>query len=175
MLERIIIAGSGGQGIMLLGKVLAEAGMREGRYVTWFPSYGAEVRGGTAHCFVIISDEEIGSPCVEEADALIAMNDLSLRKFKARVRKGGLLVINSSLTGKGAKIKGIRAVSAPFTEMAIGLGNIRVANMVALGAFLKNRTLVKLDTIYKVFQDFAPQGKEGLVRINRLALEKGMD
>ncbi len=90
MLEKIIIAGAGGQGIMLLGKVLSEAAMRLDKYVTWLPSYGAEVRGGTAHCMVIVSDAEIGSPYVKEADTLIIMNAPSLKKFKNRIKNKGL-------------------------------------------------------------------------------------
>jgi 2-oxoglutarate ferredoxin oxidoreductase subunit gamma len=99
MMEKIIIAGAGGQGIMLLGRVLAEAAMRENKYVTWLPSYGAEVRGGTAYCMVVISHKEIGSPYIEEADTLIIMNNPSLEKFKDRIKKQGLLILNSSLVG----------------------------------------------------------------------------
>ena len=97
MTERIIIAGAGGQGIMLLGKILATSIMEENKFVTWLPSYGAEVRGGTAHCLVVVSDEEIGSPYIKEADALIVMNSPSLMKFKGRLKNKGLLIANSSL------------------------------------------------------------------------------
>ncbi|MFH0739094.1 MAG: 2-oxoacid:acceptor oxidoreductase family protein [Candidatus Omnitrophota bacterium] len=172
MIERVIIAGSGGQGIMLLGKVLAEAAMLEDRFVTWLPSYGAEVRGGTAHCMVVISDKEIGSPYIAQADSLIIMNAPSLEKFRPRIKKGGLWVINSSLAKLG-KIEGRLILQHPFTDLAVGLGNIKVANMLALGCFLRVKHLVQLDTVSSVIKDFAPAGKEELIRINEQALRKG--
>ncbi|MBM3254785.1 MAG: 2-oxoacid:ferredoxin oxidoreductase subunit gamma [Candidatus Omnitrophica bacterium] len=174
MIERIIIAGSGGQGIMLLGKVLAEAAMLENRFVTWLPSYGAEVRGGTAHCMVAVSDKEIGSPYIAQADSLIIMNAPSLEKFKSRVKKVSLWVINSSLA-KPDNIKGGSILQHPFTDLALGLGNIKVANILALGCFLKYKQLVRLDTVSSVIKKFAPAGKEELIRINEQALRKGAE
>ncbi|MBM3249976.1 MAG: 2-oxoacid:ferredoxin oxidoreductase subunit gamma [Candidatus Omnitrophica bacterium] len=172
MTEKIIIAGFGGQGVMLLGKVLAEAAMREGRFVTWFPAYGAEVRGGTAHCMVIISDQEIGSPYIGQADTLIALNGPSLEKFKSRLEAKGLLILNSSLARAGLD-KGLKAVEHPFTEIASGLGNIRVANMIALGAFLSLKNIVGLESVEKVISDIAPEDKKGLIAINQKALREG--
>ena len=172
MIERVIIAGSGGQGIMLLGKILAEAGMLEDRCVTWLPSYGAEVRGGTAHCMVVISDRQIGSPYIAQADSLIIMNAPSLEKFKPRAKNSSLWVINSSLA-KGDNAREGASLQHPFTDLAVGLGNIKVANMLALGCFLGHKSLVGLDTVSAVIKKFAPAGKEDLIRINEQALRKG--
>ncbi len=170
MNEKIIIAGSGGQGIMLLGKVLAQAAMEEGKFVSWLPAYGAEVRGGTAHCSVIISDEEIGSPYIEKADTLIIMNQPSLGKFIKRLKKGGCLIVNSSLVDLGA---GLKAAGHPFTQIAFELGNIKVANMVVAGFLIKKNKTVNLDTVLKVIRNMAPKGKTDLLKVNEEALKRG--
>ncbi len=174
MTERIIIAGSGGQGIMLLGKVLAEGALLENKFVTWLPAYGPEVRGGAAHCMVIISDEEIGSPHIDQADALIIMNQLSLDKFKGRLKNTGLMVVNSSLAkpDKGIKTK---TIPGKFTDTAISLGNIKVANIVALGRYLAAKKIVSLENILKVIQKMAPEDKPELLKVNIAALKKGRE
>ncbi len=173
MREKIIIAGAGGHGIMLLGKILAQGALREGREVTWLPAYGAEVRGGSAYCMVIISDRKIGSPYVEKADTLIAMNGLSLSRFKPRLKENGLLLFNSSLvTGKvSAKA---RIMGLPFTGTALKLGNVKVANVVALGAFIAGKKVLDKKNILRVIKDMAPQGKKDLIEINRKALCAGI-
>lgn len=174
MRERIIIAGAGGQGIMLLGKVLAEAAMREEKYVTWLPAYGAEVRGGTSHCAVVISDAEIGSPYIEKADTLIAMNEPSLKKFKNRIKSKGLVIINSSLAGSDIELdKNLHIIRHPFTDIAIRLGNIKVANMAALGCFINHKNIVDLKSVSSVIQAIAPEDKRGLIEINQKALSEG--
>lgn len=170
MAEEIIIAGSGGQGIMLIGKILAQAAMAEGKFVTWLPAYGAEVRGGTAHCMIIISDSEIGSPRIEQADTIIIMNSPSLAKFKNRLKEKGLLIINSSLTKAGDDLK---AIKHPFTDIAIELGNIKVANMVALGCLLGNKKVVTLKSILSIIKEIAPADKKELIRVNQEALDRG--
>lgn len=172
MTEKVIIAGSGGQGIMLLGKVLAESAMEEGKFVTWLPAYGAEVRGGTAHCMVIISDEEIGSPYIDKADSLIIMNKPSLARFSARLKKNGRMIINSSLAlaeGKYAQVK-----KHPFTDMAVAIGNVKVANMIALGCYLGNSKSVKISSVLNAMKKMAPEGREDLVKINQEALSEGV-
>jgi 2-oxoglutarate ferredoxin oxidoreductase subunit gamma len=172
MIERVIIAGSGGQGVMLLGKVLAEAAMREGKQVTWFPAYGPEVRGGTSHCMVTISDQEIGSPYISQADTLIILNHPSLERFKGKVKNKGLLILNSSL----AKIDvsgGPEVLQFPFTDIAIKSGNIKVANMVALGCYLAVKKIIKLKNILEVFKSMAPVGNLKILEINELALAEG--
>jgi len=175
MLEKVIIAGAGGQGIMLLGKVLAEAAMQEDKYVTWLPSYGAEVRGGTAHCLVVISDAEIGSPYIKEADSLIIMNGPSLKKFKGRIKNKGLLIVNSSLAGDVKDIdKKIHILKYPFTDLAIKLGNVKIANMIALGCFISQKNIVDSKSVSCVIQAIAPEDKRGLIEINQKALLEGM-
>ncbi|KPK98690.1 MAG: hypothetical protein AMJ95_02785 [Omnitrophica WOR_2 bacterium SM23_72] len=173
MTERLIIAGSGGQGVMLLGKILAEAGMRENRFVTWLPSYGAEVRGGTSHCMVVISDKTIGSPYIEKADTLIVMNQPSLKKFRQRLAGKGLLIINSSLvSSKGPK--NAKTLPRPFTDIAIKIGNIKVANTVALGAYLAKKKTVSLRTVDRVIVERGSKGHKHLIRVNQEALQEGV-
>ena len=173
MTERIIIAGAGGQGIMLAGKVLSEAAMRENKFVTWLPSYGAEVRGGTSHCMLVISDKEIGSPYVEKADSLIIMNAPSLEKFRNRLEKKGLLILNSSLAANPA-VGCAHILECPFTDIAIKLGNIKVANMVALGCFIARKKTVGLESVFKAISSIAPSDKKYLVEVNKKALQEGM-
>lgn len=159
---------------MLLGKVLAWAAMRENKSVTWLPSYGAEVRGGTAHCMVIVSDTEIGSPYINKADTLIVMNQPSLERFKDRIEKKGLLLVNSSLVKENiAQNKLI--IKAPFTDIAIKLGNIKVANMVALGYYIAHKKIVEAASIFNAMQELAPQDKKDLIKINQDALLNGME
>lgn len=173
MTERIIIAGAGGQGVMLLGKVLAEAALKENKHVTWFPCYGAEVRGGTAYCMVVISDKEIGSPYIDKADTLIIMNNPSLVKFRNRIKTKGLLVINSSLAAEALDSPG--SIKYPFTDIALRLGNIRVANMVALGSTLAHKKIIKAESVIRAMEEMAPAGKKELVEINKKALLQGME
>ena len=172
MTERIIVAGSGGQGVMLLGKLLAEAGMRENKFVTWLPSYGAEVRGGTSHCMVVISDKPIGSPYVEKADTLIIMNQPSLKRFQKRLTTKGLLIVNSSLVSS-ATPKGIKTLRRPFTDIAIKIGNIKVANTIALGAYLARKKTVSLRTVEQIIADRGSKAHQHLIRINQEALQEG--
>jgi 2-oxoglutarate ferredoxin oxidoreductase subunit gamma len=151
--EEVIIAGFGGQGIILAGRLLAQTAMKAGKEVTFMPSYGAEVRGGTANCMVIIADNPIACPVVGKPDSLIVMNKASLNKFSPRIKNGGLLVMNSSLIDtepqsilrpSGAAEDGlddsIEIIAVPADELAVQLGNQRAANMVALGAYLQKRS-----------------------------------
>jgi 2-oxoglutarate ferredoxin oxidoreductase subunit gamma len=174
MTERIIIAGAGGQGIMVLGRVLAEAAMREHKFVTWLPAYGAEVRGGTAHCMVIMSTQEIGSPFIDKADTLIIMNQPSLGKFKNRLSGKGLLIANSSLVKITAQ-NNSGLLKQPFTDIAVGLGNIKVANMVAVGCYASTKKIIHSETVLKVIIDMVPKDKLALVKINKQALLKGLE
>jgi 2-oxoglutarate ferredoxin oxidoreductase subunit gamma len=184
MKEQIIVAGAGGQGIMLLGKVLAEAAMRDNKYVTWLPSYGAEVRGGTAHCMVVISDEPVGSPYIDKADTLIIMNKPSLERFRDRLRNRGLLIVNSSLVNPDldngrsplkSHGRNAHAVKYPFTDIAVKLGNIKVANMVALGCYLAHNKILDLKIAVRVIEEIAPPDKKDLVEINKQALFRGSE
>lgn len=136
MQTELILAGFGGQGIMFAGQVLSYAAMDVGKQVTWFPSYGPEMRGGTANCTVVISDDEIGSPVVKNPDIALVMNLPSLDKYEPLVKPGGMLVINQSMVDRGARRTDITALSIPCSEIAEEIGNIRLANMVAVGAML---------------------------------------
>jgi 2-oxoglutarate ferredoxin oxidoreductase subunit gamma len=173
MREEIICAGFGGQGIMLLGKVLAQAALKENRQVSWIPSYGAAIRGGTAFCMVIISDRKIGSAYVDKCDTLFVFNQPSWNKFKSRVKNGGLVLFNSTLIKDRNPATQLKVRKIPFTEIASSLGLVQVANMVALGAFLKEKQIVKRQTIYEVFSEIAPADKRHLLQVNRKALAKG--
>jgi len=172
MTEQIIIAGSGGQGVMLLGKVIAEAAMRQGNQVTYLPAYGPQVRGGTSHCLVTISDREIGSPYVIEADSLIILNNPSLERFKNKVKDSGLLILNSSLAKTGA-YRRVKILQFPFTDIAIELGEIKAANMVALGCYLEAKKIIKSQNVLEVFKLMAPAGNLKILEINNLALAEG--
>ena len=173
MREDIICAGFGGQGIMLLGKVVAQAALDEKKQLTWIPSYGAAMRGGTAFCMVSISDREIASPYIDKCDTLFVFNQPSWDKFKSRVKKGGMVFLDSSLIQDKTAPRQITVRRIPFTQIASSLGNVRVANMVALGAFLKEKGLIKYKTVLEVFSKIVPKDKLRLLKINKKALERG--
>ena len=173
MTEKIIIAGFGGQGIMSLGQMLCYSGMKEGRSVSWLPSYGPEMRGGTANCHVIVSDEDVASPIVSQADAVIAMNLPSLDKFERSVKPGGRLFINSSLIEKKAVRNDIEVYYVPANEIALELGNSRVASMVILGAYLQKAKTVSPDSIIESLKKVLGKKKESLIPVNKKALESG--
>jgi len=173
MTEQILSAGFGGQGVLLLGQLLAYSGMREGKNVSWMPSYGPEMRGGTANCSVIVSDEEIGSPVIDEADTVIVMNRPSLDKYESKLRKGGRLFINSSLIDKKATRDDIEVYYVPVSDIANELGNARVANIVMLGAYLELAHLVKPETAIAQLKESFGEKKAHLIPLNEQAIEKG--
>ncbi|MCM8761272.1 MAG: 2-oxoacid:acceptor oxidoreductase family protein [Candidatus Omnitrophica bacterium] len=170
--EGILCAGFGGQGIMFMGKLLAEAGLLAGKRVTWMPSYGAEVRGGTAYSMTKISKEAIASPIVTSPDVLIAMNKPSLVKYEANVRPGGLLIYNKTLVDVLPKRKDVKIIGVPMTELASKLGNTRCANMIALGVFLKRSKAVSIRYAVNALKA-ALKNREDLFALNKKALEKG--
>ncbi len=173
MEERIIIAGFGGQGVMAMGQLLTYAGMIEDKKVSWLPSYGPEMRGGTANCSVIISSEDVGSPVVIDSNTAIAMNKPSLDKFEDSVVKGGKLFINSSLIDEKSKRDDIEVYYIPANDIANELGNIRVANMVMLGAYLEASKVVETDSVLKAFTKVFGEDKKHLLPINEEAIKKG--
>lgn len=175
MEERLIIAGFGGQGVMAMGQLLTYAGMIEDKNVSWLPSYGPEMRGGTANCSVILSDEPVGSPVVTDSTASIVLNKPSLDKFENSVVPGGKLFINSSLIDKKSVRDDIDVYYIPANEIAIELGNDKVANMVMLGAFLEATKLVDIESILKAFTKVFGENKAHLVPLNKEALEKGAE
>jgi 2-oxoglutarate ferredoxin oxidoreductase subunit gamma len=172
MTEKVIIAGFGGQGILSIGKMLAYAGMIEEKHVSWLPSYGPEMRGGTANCNVIISDHMIASPIVDEATALIALNKPSLDKFEEKVLSNKLILINSSLTPKKNMInKNIYYI--PANDIAHNIGNIKIANMVMLGAYLELTKVVKYDTVIKALKKLLGESKNIFFDMDIVGLQKG--
>jgi 2-oxoglutarate ferredoxin oxidoreductase subunit gamma len=173
--EEILIAGAGGQGILQLGKIIAQSAVEENRYTTYYPTYGAEIRGGTANCSVIISGSEISSPVVSGPKSMIIMNNPSLLKFSRKLVPGGLLIINSSLVKITDEInKGIALIKIPATEIAQNIGSLRCANVVALGGYIKVKKILKESTaisvIKKVFET-----KPDIVELNIKALKKGIE
>ncbi len=135
--EKIIIAGFGGQGVLSLGQFIAYSAINEGKEVTWLPAYGPEMRGGTANCSVVVSDEVVASPIIASPDTLIAMNKPSLYKFEAAVKAGGVIIVNSSLIPDKVQREDVRAIYVDAGELALEAGNARTANIVILGAYIK--------------------------------------
>jgi len=173
MTERMIMAGWGGQGLMTLGKLVANIMMDQGRHVTYFPSYGAEVRGGTAHCQVIFSDEPIYSPIVERADTLLIMNQPSYERFRPRIVPGGLLVLNASMVADEAPHEGITVVRVPATDLANELGNIRVGNMIMLGAYRAVRDVLPEEAIRAHLAGVFTGARADMVDLNMEAIRRG--
>lgn len=174
MTHEIVLAGFGGQGVMLMGQLLTYAGMLESKNVSWIPSYGPEMRGGTANCSVIISDEPIGAPIVTEPTTVVAMNLPSLDKFEPQMKKGGTLIINSSLIERGAKRSDVKAYQIPSNDIANELGNAKVANMVVLGAIIAATGAVSQESVLKAFAKMFAK-KPGLLAINEQAINRGAE
>ncbi len=172
--EEIIIAGFGGQGIMLAGKLLAQTAMRAGKEVTYMPSYGAEVRGGTANCMVVISEEKIACPVVGKPDSLIVMNKASLNKFAPRLKNGGLLIMNSSLIDTEPQLDdSVEMIAVPADQLAVELGSQKAANMVALGAYLQRRGYLTPDAAAKALPEVLAKRYHKTLPLNIEALRKG--
>lgn len=174
MMDRVIMAGFGGQGVMFLGKVLAYAGMGSDLDLCWIPSYGPEMRGGTANCSVILSDEEIHSPVIDYADAAIVLNKPAYDKFAPRIKPGGVLVVNSSLAKLEEARDDIKIIEIPATDIANEIGNTGIANMVCLGALLPNLTLIDLDKVKKAMDKLTSKKPE-LLETNLAAIHKGIE
>ena len=173
MAHEIIMAGFGGQGVMAMGKILVEAAMEEGKNVSWLPSYGPEMRGGTANCSVIVSDEPIGAPIVTEATAAIVMNRPSLDKFEQDVIPGGSLFVNSSLIDKKASRDDIKVYYVPANEIANELGTDKVANIVMLGAYLQATGAASFDSIMDIITHIFAGKKASVIPLNKEALLRG--
>ena len=169
----IMIAGSGGQGVLLIGKLFAWAGLLEGRHVTWFPSYGAEMRGGTANCTVIISDETIGSPIVQSPGAFMIMNNVSFERFEKRAKPQGIIILNSSLIKGGGKRKDLEIVGIPANEIAEKVGDVRTANMVMAGALANRKSEITLTSLKEAMKRVIPERRASLIALNEKALEVG--
>ena len=175
MTHEIIISGFGGQGVMAIGKTLAEAGMQESLSVSWLPSYGPEMRGGTANCAVVLTSGEIISPMIQEPTELIAMNKPSLVKFEPMVVSGGTVFINSSIIEILTQRKDILTYAIPCLEIAQELGNPKVANMVMLGAYIAATGFIKAETIREMLTRIFTGPKAALVELNVEALRRGAE
>jgi 2-oxoglutarate ferredoxin oxidoreductase subunit gamma len=173
MQTEIVIAGFGGQGVLFAGQVLSYAAMDQGKEVTWIPSYGPEMRGGTANCTVVVADEPIGSPLVRNPKAAIVLNLPSLDRYEPVIRVGGVLVANSSLINRGRTRQDIKFVPIPANEIAEDLGDRRLSNMVALGALLACLPVLPIDSIKQALQDHLPARHQRLLPVNFQALDKG--
>lgn len=169
----IIIAGFGGQGVLFAGQLLAYAGMDNGRYVTWIPSYGPEMRGGTANCTIIISDAPIGAPIVSNPDIAVVFNQPSFDKYEPLIKEGGLLVVNSSLVTAVSHREDIDAVYLPANSIAEELGSVKMLNMAAIGALLAVRPILTLEAIGKSLTTHLPAGKAHLAESNQVVLRRG--
>jgi len=172
MQNEVQFAGFGGQGIMLMGQIMAQAAMQQGYEVVWIPSYGPEMRGGTAYCTVVISDRPIGSPIIRNPKHLVAMNRPSLEKFAPSVKSGGTIFINSSIISIDAGRDDVNVVKVPIIEIAKELGNVKIANIIALAAFVSRSQVVDFELLREsVKAKFA--NKEKLIPLNMEALEQG--
>jgi 2-oxoglutarate ferredoxin oxidoreductase subunit gamma len=173
MQNETVIAGFGGQGVLFIGKVMAYAALFEGLKVTWFPSYGPEMRGGTANCTVVISDEEIGSPTVKHPRAIVVMNQPSLDKYEHLVAPGGYLIINTSMVNRKATRTDIHVIEIPGIELAEELGDKKLANTIILGALNAQAKFLKPESVVKGLEESLSHGKQDFIGINKKALERG--
>ena len=173
MESQFLIAGFGGQGVLLIGQLLTKAAMHEGKEVSWMPSYGPEMRGGEANCAVVISDEPIGSPLVTEPPFAVILNKPSLIKFVPTMEAGGTVVYNSSLIDTTPSRTDVKAYAVPCNEIAEKVGNPRTANMVMLGAILALNPVVSVESAMEALKEVFGEGKANLLPINRKAIEAG--
>jgi len=175
MLIKTIFAGFGGQGVLMMGYSLAHAAMNAGYHVTYLPSYGVEVRGGTANCTVAVSDDEIASPIASEPDSLVIMNNPSMTTYQNRIASGGTLYLNSSIIKNRPGRTDVKVYDIPAGEIATGLGNTRVQNIVMLGAFLQKTALVKPDVYLQSLKTIMGERKKSVLEVNRKAFMAGFD
>ena len=173
MLTKTIISGFGGQGVLSIGSTLATAAMLEGKYVTFLPSYGVEMRGGTANCTVAVSDEEIASPVASAPEFVVAMNQPAFVRFQGVLQAGGLLCANSSLVSTESARSDIEILAVPTSELAEKLGSIKVANMIMLGALVGASDMISYDALLKNLAEILGAGKAKLLKLNREALAVG--
>ncbi|MDP2807537.1 MAG: 2-oxoacid:acceptor oxidoreductase family protein [bacterium] len=175
MHQGIRISGFGGQGVISAGILLAQAGLLEDKHVSWFPAYGAEMRGGTANCSVVISSDEVATPVVSRPETVIVMNEPSLAKFEPLVKPGGLMIINSSLVNSKPKRTDIKVVYVQCNKIAEELGTTKIANMVALGAFAGLTGAVSIEAISKALTKVFKRAKPEIIELNVKALQKGAE
>ncbi len=175
MHEEAVFAGFGGQGVLSMGQVLAYAGMIEKREVCWMPSYGPEMRGGTANCIVQVSDREISSPIIGTFDTVVALNQPSLDKFESAVKPGGTLIYDSTNIIEPPTRTDITVVAVPASEEAVRMNNTKILNMIVLGAYIGRRHTVKLETVMTALRKALPERHHHLLPLNEKALHRGME
>ena len=173
MQHEIIISGFGGQGALFAGQLLAYAALAEGRHVTWIPSYGPEMRGGTANCTVIVSDDEIGSPLVRRPSAAIVLNPPSFERYEPLVKKDGVLLVNASLISNTSQRTDIRAIALAANEMAAEIGTAQMANVILVGALVAATGVVKLETLDQVLEEHVSERHRDKLEKNKQALRRG--
>ncbi len=175
MTEEIIIAGFGGQGVLSMGKILAYSGIMQDKEVSWFPSYGPEMRGGTANVTVIISDERVSSPVLNEFDTAILLNQQSLDKFEEKIKKGGLLLYDGNGISRHPERKDISVFRIDAADEATKMSTTRTFNMIVLGGYLKIKPIVLLDNVMKGLKKSLPERYHHLIPVNEEAIRRGMD
>ena len=175
MTEEIIIAGFGGQGVLSMGKILAYSGVMQDQEVAWFPSYGPEMRGGTANVMTVVADDPIASPIVSYPDILIALNQPSLDKFGPSVRPGGLVIINTDMCPHGIKRDDVKVVAAPMSAIAQEIGSPMVLNMVAIGIAIGKTGIIKYETLEDDLNSYMKAKNPDLLAMNLKAIKRGME
>lgn len=175
MTEEVVIAGFGGQGVLSLGMILCYSGIMEDKEVSWMPSYGPEMRGGTANCIAIISDKKVSSPIISKFDTVIALNQPSVDKFESMVKPGGLLIYESTNVITPPTRSDIDLVGIPASAEAAKMKNTKIMNMIILGAFLKKKPIIKFENIIEGLKQVLPERYHHLIPLNTDALKKGME
>ncbi|MCD4717265.1 MAG: 2-oxoacid:acceptor oxidoreductase family protein [Desulfobacterales bacterium] len=175
MTKKTVFSGFGGQGVLMMGYVLAVSAMRDGKEVTYLPSYGAEVRGGTANCTVVVSDEEIFSPVASSPDYAVIMNNPSLAKYEGMIKEGGTIILNSSLVDTVPPRNDLEIVKVPANDIAKKLGSERTINMIMLGAFVAKTKITSLDSIMNGLTEIVKGKKASVMKLNRKGMDKGAE
>lgn len=175
MTEEVVIAGFGGQGVLSMGMILCYSGMMENKEVSWMPSYGPEMRGGTANCIAIVSDEKVSSPIIAKFDTVIALNQPSVDKFESMVKPGGLLIYESTNIIVPPTRSDIEIIGIPASAEAAKMKNTKIMNMIVLGAFLKKKPIIKFENIIEGLKEVLPERYHHLIPLNTEALNKGME
>ncbi len=174
MTQEAIFSGFGGQGVLTMGMLLGYAGIIEDKEVTWMPSYGPEMRGGTANCILIISDELISSPIISTFDSVVALNQPSVDKFEEAIKPGGIMFYDSTNIIKPPTRSDITIYGLPVSEEAVKMKNTKVLNMIMLGAFVKVTNVIKVETVWKALESVLPERYHKLIPLNKAAFETGM-
>lgn len=175
MLEELVIAGFGGQGVLSMGMTLAYAGMVEGKEISWMPSYGPEMRGGTANCIAIISDNKISSPIISEFDSAIILNQPSMDKFESHIKPGGILIYESTNITHPSTRTDIDIIGIPAAQEAVNMKNPRVLNMIILGAYLERKPVIRVESVMEALKKVLPERYHHTLPLNKLALDKGVE